>query len=409
MAEKQKIGFVGLGGRGNWLLNIILRTCKDVSISCLCDCDRERFEVSVNDFDRYGEARPTCYTDYREMFEKEKPDAVIIASAWESHLCIAVEALRRGIATALEVGGAYSVEDCYELVAAQEQSRAPFMLLENCCFNKTELLVTKMVRDGIFGEIVHCSGAYSHDLRDEITNGNIKKHYRLRNYMRRNCDNYPTHELGPIAKILDINRGNRMKTLVSVASKSAGLEDYVRRGKCEDKSINGIRFRQGDIVNTIITCEGGETISLKLDTSLPCFYDRALTVRGTRGCYNQTGNYVILDEDNQRYDDVNACNSLRLVMDSAKKYEEKYLPDCWKNITEAEMKSGHGGMDVIMLKEFFKALREGGKMPIDVYDAASWMCISALSAQSVALGCASVSIPDFTHGLWVIRKPKDVI
>ena len=42
--------------------------------------------------------------------------------------------------------------------------------------------------------------------------------------------------------------------------------------------------------------------------------------------------------------------------------------------------------------------------PIDVYDAAAWMAITALSEESIAQGGAPVSIPDFTRGRWCLPR-----
>ena len=189
----------------------------------------------------------------------------------------------------MEVGGASSIEECWRLVRTQEETHSKFMFLENCCYGKNEMLVRNIVNDGLFGDIIHCHGAYSHDLREEIACGKENRHYRLQQYLTRNCENYPTHELGPIAKILGINRGNRMVSMVSVASKSAGLERYIndRKDSFVNKELIGKKFKQGDTVNTLITCAGGETISLRLDTTLPKSYSREFTVRGTKGRYEE--------------------------------------------------------------------------------------------------------------------------
>ena len=81
-----------------------------------------------------------------------------------------------------------------------------------------------------------------HDLRDEIAYGKENRHYRLRNYLSRNCENYPTHDLGPIAKILNINHGNRMLTLSSFASKSAGLHEFIMQNKSDDERLKQAHF-----------------------------------------------------------------------------------------------------------------------------------------------------------------------
>ena len=192
-----------------------------------------------------------------------------------------------------------------------------------------------------------------------------------------------------------------MLSLVSVASKSAGLEEFAKTDACPDPSLAGVKFKQGDIVNTIITCAGGETILLTLDTSLPKYYSREFTVRGTRGLANGENKMVMIEGE---------CNTHNLFdnMKNMDNYSE-YLPDVWRNITPEALAAGHGGMDYIEFKEFFAAIREGREMPIDVYDAAAWMCITALSEASVAQGGAPQTIPDFTSGKWLLREPKDVL
>ena len=266
-----------------------------------------------------------------------------------------------------------------------------------------------MARAGKFGTIVHCDGSYSHDLREEISEGNIIRHYRLRNYTNRNCDNYPTHDLGPIAKLLNINRGNRILSLVSVASCAAGLEQYVKDHPElveKDPTLKDRKFNQGDIVSTILTCAGGETIYLKLDTTLPRSYSREFTVRGTKGAYFMDTNTVYMDGDKEYFDPTQVAKQ---YLDNANAYNEKYMPKCWVEMTEEKRQFGHGGMDAIMFENFIECLREGKEMPIDVYDAASWMAVTALSEQSILAGGAPVSVPDFTDGKWMIRPEKDVI
>ena len=314
---------------------------------------------------------------------------------------LAIEAMRAGKITALEVGGAYSVEDCWQLVHTWEETKIPFMFLENCCYGERELLATKLARVGILGEVVYCHGAYCHDLRDEICGGIQNRHYRLRNYLARNCDNYPTHNLGPIARLLNINRGNRMLKLVSMGSKSRGLECYVNEHD-EYEFLRGKHFAQSDIVTTMITCADGSLITLKLDTTLPRAYSREFTVSGTKGIYSERDNVVL--EDGGDFDHNDSIGKCR---DSADKYRD-LRPQIWKDITEEEIKAGHGGMDTLMLRAFFDAVRNGDEMPIDVYDAASWMSITCLTEASIANGSQSIDIPDFTGGRWVMRQARDV-
>ena len=404
--EKLKFGVVGYGQRGKNLTEGILCGMQDVAVTAVCDEYPDRVEQAQSDVEKKSGYRPAGYTEYRRMFEDSRPDAVLIATSWETHIAVAIDALRAGIPVALEVGGAYSTEELWDLVHTREATGTPLMFMENCCFGKEELLAASLARNGVFGRVVHCHGAYGHYLCEEIAGGMQNRHYRLRNYLTRNCENYPTHELGPIAKILNVNRGNRMVSLVSVASCSEGMEEYIRLHAEKYPELLGRKFRQGDIVDTIITCANGETISLRLDTTLPRHYARELTVRGTRGMYEQSNHYVHLMGDHEGWI---TADHYKKYAGNAANYEKDYLPQCWKEITPEEIRAGHGGMDAIEFRVFVDCLKNGKEFPIDVYDAAAWMCITPLSEISVAQGGMPQGIPDFTNGMWTRRSPLDVV
>ncbi len=396
------VAVIGLGQRGSVNLKLFLKlpAVTVVAVSDLCE---DRCKDAADMVEESTGVRPLEIPDYREVLKRDDVEAVVICTSWATHVQVTIDAMKAGKAVGMEVGGAYSLEECYELVEAYEETKTPFMFLENCCYGKNEMLVTNMVEAGLFGEVVHCHGAYGHDLREEICTGKEKRHYRLHEYINRNCENYPTHELGPIAKILKINRGNRMVKLVSVSSKAVGLEQYVneRKDTIENKALIGQKFKQGDMVNTLITCENGETISLRLDTTLPRSYSREFTVHGTKGLYEENTNSVFLDGDRE---DFNTNKFYKEHYDTAKAFEEQYLPSYWKEITEEKIKAGHGGMDYFLFSDFFRRLRDGREMPIDVYDAAAWMCVTCLSEQSIAGGCMPIDVPDFTKGAWKTRK-----
>ena len=398
--EKIKVGIIGLGKRGTSLVGTIIST-DDADIVAVCDVYEDRVKNAINLVKEFSDKDAQGYTDYRQLLKNPEVELVFISCAWEGHCEIAIASMNAGKITAMEVGGAYSVEECWELVRTYERTKTPFMLMENCCYDKFELLTTALVRAGKLGTIVHCHGAYSHDLRKEILGGNVNRHYRLRNYISRNCENYPTHELGPIAKILNINRGNRMTSLVSIASKAAGLKAFTTNENNPDPSLVGTNFKQGDIVSTIITCAGGETITLTLDTTLPKYYSREFTVRGTKGLANAEAEMIAIEGECDIHKYWNNCKN-------TDKYSE-YIHKMWKEITPEAIEAGHGGMDFLEFKELFAAVREGREMPIDVYDAAAWMCITALSEISIAQGGLPQVIPDFTTGKWLLREPQDVV
>ena len=408
MEKKVKIGVIGLGARGMSMLKSVILKFSELEVTALCDSYADRVEEAVKVSNERNGITPFGTTDYRDVLSRDDVEMVYIATSWDSHIEIAIASLKAGKATGLEVGGAYSIRELEELVSTEETTGTPFMFMENCCYNDNELFATAAARAGVFGTVVHCSGAYAHDLRNEVATGNINRHYRLLNYTLRNGDNYPTHDLGPIARLLNINRGNRMVSLVSVSSKACGMTEYIKNHPElveKDPTLEGREFKQGDIINTIITCQNGETIHLKLDTTLPRSYSREFTVRGTKGLYSQETNTLFVDGMKEYWDSVKFS---RDYLDNATEYYEKYMPEVWLNMTDEARKSGHGGMDGIMFGEFVRAYQEGSEMPIDVYDCASWMCITALSEQSIAMGGAPQAIPDFTNGKWIKRAPKDV-
>ncbi len=397
---------VGLGKRGYMLVKTVLVNNDDVNILAVCDLYEDRVQKTLELIKEKRGTDAKGYSDYKEALNHEGLDAVYVFTGWEYHTEIAILAMEKGIAVASEVGCEYSLDNLHKLVETQERTGTPYMFMENCCYNKDELLATAMARKGMFGTIVHCAGAYGHDLRSEVSHGIINRHYRFKNYENRNLENYPTHELGPIAKLLNINRGNRILSVSSFASKAAGLKEYIANCEDADEVMKNTEWKQGDIVTTIITCANGETILLRLDTTLPRSYSREFTVRGTKGLYVQENNSVFLDGEKEYFETVEYNKA---TIDNSKKYEEKFSPDIWKNITEEQTKLGHGGMDWFVYKAFSDNLQSDKPMPIDVYDAATWMAVSVLSEISIANGGAPQIMPDFTKGSWHLRKPEDVV
>ena len=403
--DKVKLGIVGLGQRGTSMIETFLAYDK-VDVVAICDEYQERVKKIAEKIKEKRNYEVSQYTDFSKFIEDKEINAVYIATSWESHIRQSIVCMKKHLPVGMEVGGAYSIKDCWDLVKTYEKTKTPIMLLENCCYDKFELLVTSLARKNIFGDIVYCNGAYSHDLRNEILGGNVNKHYRLRNYISRNCENYPTHELGPIAKLLHINQGNRLVSLVSMSSCSKGLEAYAKTDKNPDKTLVNQKFAQGDIVSTIIKCENGETITLTLDTTLPGYYSRRMLVKGTKGFANQEGNMIMEDG---KYDEIWGPSLVyKKYADNAEQYNE-YLPNCWKNITEEEKELGHGGMDYIMVGAFVDCLLNNKPMPIDVYDAASWYAITPLTARSIKHNGKPYKIPDFTKGKYKTVKQQDVV
>ena len=395
-----KVGLIGLGGRGMGHLRGILTEREDVYVTYVCDSYEDRCAAAVKVVEEKNGHTPKATTNYKELCESADVDVVVIASAWENHIPAACYAMECGKQVCTEVGGAYSLDDCWKLVNTYEKTGIHCMLLENCCYDRNELMVMKMVREGLFGKIVQCEGGYQHDLRSEIAHGEENRHYRLRNYKNRNCENYPTHELGPIAKILDINRGNRMVKLTAMASGAWGMNDYAKMNPDNvNPALQSYAFRQGDVVKTLIQCAHGETICLTLDTTLPRYYSRNFTIRGTRGFFGENESMVWLDNDHGSDWDHSGFNNLE-------KFRPEWEHPIWKRFFEEGVKGGHGGMDWLVFDAYFTSLAEGKVPPIDTYDTAAWMAVTPLSETSIACGSMPVDFPDFTRGAWTNRTDK---
>ncbi|MFH1570435.1 MAG: Gfo/Idh/MocA family oxidoreductase [Gemmatimonadota bacterium] len=390
--EKVQIGFIGLGGRGAGLADLVAEM-EDVRIPAVCDVYADRVERKVARLQELKGERPEGYTDYREMLARGDLQGVVIATSWTTHVEIALAALRAGVYAGIEVGGASSIQECWELVRVSEETGVPLMLLENCCYGREEMAVLNMVKQGLFGELIHCQCGYEHDLRSEITRGRENRHYRLDNFTYRNGELYPTHGVGPIAKMLNVNKGNRFISLVSMTTKSRGLHEYAVNRLGPEHSQYETVFGQGDVTTTMVKCARGETVLLTHDCSLPRPYSRAQRVQGTKGLWMEDKNAVHFDDlEGERWAPM-------------KEYLEQYDHPVWRDFMNDGVRGGHGGMDWLVQRSFIEAVRAGRQTPIDVYDSVAWMAITCLSEDSIACGSAPVPFPDFTNGKWITRRP----
>ena len=397
--KKFKVGVIGLGLRGAWWAKDMLTEFENVEVTAICDLYDDRIENCKKELEEKGHKVKLCTKDYIELIESDEVDTVFVLSGWENHFDAAIRSMKLNKPVALEVGGAYSIDQCYDLVKTYEATKTPFMFLENCCYGEYEMTVTDMARKGMFGNIVHCEGGYCHEMRHVFAGINRDRHYRGSEYLSRNSENYPTHEIGPIAKLLDIGNGNRFESLVSMSSKAMGMKDYLTG---LDHPLKDANWRQGDVFITLIKCANGETIKMVLDTTLPRYYCRDFTVRGTKGMYEERTNSVFFDNNEEHKE---KHDKWKTEWDNMEKYMEEYRHPLWKKFREDGVKGNHGGMDFLVVSAFFEALEKDLPMPIDVYDAACWMVISVLSEQSVMLGSSPVAFPDFTGGKWKHKKP----
>ncbi len=399
MKDFVNIGMIGISGRGSGMLRELLK-CEGVRVPAVCDKYEDRAENGRKIVEEATGTTPDVYLNHKELLARDDLDAVFVATTWITHARIAIDAMRAGKHVAMEVGGAASIEECWQMVRTSEETGKFCMLLENCCYDRKEMAIFNMGKQGLFGEIIHMQGGYQHDLRDEISLGRENRHGRLFNFQHRNGELYPTHQLGPISKVLEINRGNRYISLSSFATKSRGLNEWIKANKGEDYDLADYSFNQGDVVTTVLRCANGETVVLTHDCSLPRHYSRAYRVQGTKGIYMEDGNTLFI-ENFTKHDDGNWMHP----GEDFDNYLEQFEHPLWKKYQVDGVHEGHGGMDFLVLSAFAESVRLGGQPPIDVYDAATWMAVTCLSEASIAIGGAPVPFPDFTNGMWIDREP----
>jgi hypothetical protein len=292
---------------------------------------------------------------------------------------------------ATEVPAAYTLEGCWALVEAAEKNRLHCVMMENCNYGRMEMMVFHMVRQGLFGEILHAEGGYLHDLRSVKFEDRDEGLWRRAHAMVRNGNLYPTHGLGPVANCMDINRGDRFQRLVSMSSPSRGLQDWARANYPEGDPKRHETYVLGDVNTTLIQTANGRTIRVGHDTNLPRPYSRINMVQGTRGLFQGYPDRVYVEGSSEPH-----------RWDEAAAWRDEFDHPLWKEMEERSQGAGHGGMDFLEDYRLIKCLREGLPTDMNVYDAAALSAVTPLSEWSVANGSQPVDVPDFTRGKWKV-------
>lgn len=397
-----RIGYIGLGNRGLGALDRIVYI-DNVEIKALCDIRTERTDLAKKKLQGTSHT-PQVYAgkadDWKKLCERPDLDLIYICTPWDLHAPMALYAMEQGKHVAVEIPAATTVDDCWKLVETSERTRKHCMMLENCCYDFFELLTLNMARQGFFGEVVHVEGAYIHDIFDSFFDkGKRYDMWRLKENTR-NGNLYPTHGLGPICQVLDINRGDKMDYLVSMSSNDFMLEAKVKELAKTDATFQPLAKKtfRGNMNTTTIRTNKGKTIMLQHDVSSPRPYSRIHLVSGTKATALK---YPLPGKISTGHDWVSETEMKAL--------EEKYQPALVKKIGElAKQVGGHGGMDFLMDWRLIDCLRNGLPLDQDVYDAASWSVIGPLSEKSVANRSNSIDIPDFTAGAWKNNRPVDI-
>lgn len=411
--KKVRLGFIGVGLRGQSHLEMAMYR-SDVDVIAICDIDPKAIAIAQNMIAKKGRKEAVVYQkgdhDFENLVKRDDIDGVVIATPWEWHVPMALAAMKAGKYAGVEVSATVTLQESWDLVNMYEKTGSHCMILENVCYRRDVMAVLNMVRQGMFGSLSHVQCGYQHDLREVKLNDGVHPYgggvefgekgfseakWRTQHSVDRNGDIYPTHGLGPVAEMLNINRGNQFLYLTSMATSSQGLHDYIVKKGGADHPNAKVKFKLGDIVQTMIKCANGETILITHDTNLPRPYSLGFRVQGTNGIWTEDNKSIYLDgvsPKQHRWEDF-------------KPYQDKYDHPLWVNHASDAENAGHGGIDYFVLRAFIEAIKNKVAPPIDVYDAAAWSAISPLSEESIRKGSAPVQIPDFTRGKWKTNKP----
>jgi hypothetical protein len=397
-----RVGFVGVGGMGSTHVQNYLNL-DGVQVKAICDIVPEKVERAQKWVVAAGQPRPTGYskgpTDFVRMCETEDLDLVMTATPWEWHVPVCVAAMKNGKHAATEVPAAMSLDDCWQLVEIAEKHGKHCQMMENCCYDRIELMTLNIVRQGVLGEVMHAEAGYLHDLREVKFSKDGEGLWRRAWAQKLNGNLYPTHGLGPVAQCLNINRGDAFDFLVSMSSGTRGLHEYAVEKFGADSPQAKERYVLGDVNTSLIRTKLGKTIILIHDTNLPRPYTRVNLVQGTQGIAHKWPDEI--------YIEGKAAQAHQ--WDKFDKFAAQYEHPLWKAIAARGEGRGHGGMDYIEDYRLITSLRKGEPLDQDVYDAAAWSAIVGASCESVAKFSKPIAIPDFTRGKWKTNPPLGIL
>jgi predicted dehydrogenase len=401
-----RVGFIGLGMRGPGAVQRFTHI-PGAKIVALCDLHEERVEKVQQNLEKAGLPRAASYGGseeaWKELCRRDDIDLVYIVTDWIHHAPMMIYAMEQGKHVACEVPAAMTLGEIWNVVNTAEKMQVHCMQLENCVYDFFELTTLNMAQQGLFGEILHAEGAYIHDLSEywDYYEGD----WRMKYNREFRGDVYATHGMGPAAQVLDIHRGDRMKTLVAVDTKPANIPQYLVEKRGMDKDSAAL-VANGQHTMTMIRTENGKTIQIQHDVASPRPYSRMYQVSGTKGFANKypAQGYALRGEalaesgtpdlENLTAHDYVPAEVRDALMNRYKHRIHRELEDKAKGV------GGHGGMDFIMDYRLIYCLRNGLPLDMDVYDLAEWCCLAELGRISIQNGNAPVEVPDFTRGNW---------
>ena len=364
-----RIALIGLGGRGMKTLERYA-FIHGAEIRYLVDIDEQRVLLANQKLTQ--SERPQAKV--AEACSMQDVDVVYICTEWRSHTTIATEAMRCGKHVIVEVPAATTLRECWQLVETAEKTRRHLFMAENCCYDFFALQTLEIKRRGLFGQIMHCEGAYIHNLNEykfAPQHGDTKHNWMIHSCAQHGGNPYPTHAIGPIAQLLDFHNQDRMVRLVSLSS------SITIPNECNSEL--------GHINNTLILTERGVSILLQLDVSTNRPYNRLQTVCGTKG-FAQKYPLPTLQLEGEKLLTGNEALS------AMQKFATSPASQLWQRGHQLGVPNE---MNYAMDARLIYCLQNGLPLDIDVYDAAEWSCLAELTQLSASQGNIPIDVPQF--------------
>ena len=408
-----KAAFIGLGARGPGHLKNFA-TLENTKVVALCDLYNDNVEREQNRLQSYNSNSSDVKlywgdeNKWKVMLKEVKPDIVFISTNWKNHAPMVIQSMKDGAHAFCEVPLAITTQEMWDIVNTSEKVQKHCMMMENVNYGREELMYLNMCRKGVIGQLLHAEAAYIHELRFQMfEESRGTGSWRTHHYANGKGNLYPTHGLGPVAQYMNIARkDDNFRSIVSYSTPSVGRQLYAAKNFDNDHKWNKLNYQNGDLNTSIIKTNQGRTILVQWDETSPRPYTRHNLILGSKGALAGFPTRIALEGG---FDGISKDHHSWIKGKDLKSLYEKYDHPLYKRLNSKTKKSGHGGMDGIMMYRIVECLKNGLPLDQNVYEGCFWSAVTPLSAKSIDEDGMPQQFPDFTRGMWRTTSPLKII
>ena len=408
-----KAAFIGLGARGPGHLKNFA-TLENTKVVALCDLYNDNVEREQNRLQSYNSNSSDVKlywgdeNKWKVMLKEVKPDIVFISTNWKNHAPMVIQSMKDGAHAFCEVPLAITTQEMWDIVNTSEKTQKHCMMMENVNYGREELMYLNMCRKGVIGQLLHAEAAYIHELRFQMfEESRGTGSWRTHHYANGKGNLYPTHGLGPVAQYMNIARkDDNFRSIVSYSTPSVGRQLYAAKNFDIDHKWNKLNYQNGDLNTSIIKTNQGRTILVQWDETSPRPYTRHNLILGSKGALAGFPTRIALEGG---FDGISKDHHSWIKGKDLKSLYEKYDHPLYKRLNSKTKKSGHGGMDGIMMYRIVECLKNGLPLDQNVYEGCFWSAVTPLSAKSIDEDGMPQQFPDFTRGMWRTTSPLKII